>query len=111
MHTSAGSFSLPFPAPEQLLWVCPQCGPKSFSRIAPSQVFRRNMTMGDRSGGAGSSEWRKIQCDGCERKFMLRINSEGWVTGLPIESAPGDAAKADYSALDTASGAWLTTTL
>jgi len=96
--------SLTFPAPERLLWVCPLCGPTGHSRIEPSQVFRRSLTL----GGAGSSEWRKIQCDKCLGRFMLRINSDGWVTtqAIDVDAAPC-CKKAGYSAVDDSARDWI----
>ena len=101
--------SLTFPAPDSLLWVCPVCGPTSHSRLEPPQVFRRHGALHDREGGGGSSEWRKIQCDACERRYMLRINSEGWVSAQAIDAdAPPEVRKAGYSAVDPEARGWLT---
>src|SRR5687767_4495673 len=98
---NAQTHSLSFPAPEALLWVCPECGPAASSRLEPSQIFRRHSSLHDREGGGGSSEWRKIECCGCKGKFMLRINSDGWVTALPIDTnAAPSKTKGGYSAVD-----------
>jgi hypothetical protein len=71
-------------------------------------VFRRNSTLGLRSGGSGSSEWRKIECATCQQRFMLRINSEGWVNALPISAnAPSKVAAAGYSAVDATTSDWI----
>jgi hypothetical protein len=100
--TNEARAQLTFPAPEQLLWICPACGPAGSSRLEPSQVFRRSPL-------GGSSEWRKIECCGCSGRFMLRINSEGWVTAQAIDSsAPPTMRKAGYSAVDPDQRGWLT---
>jgi hypothetical protein len=100
---------LTFPAPDALLWVCPSCGPTSSSRLEPSQVFRRHSALHDRQGGGGSSEWRKIECNACQGRYMLRINSDGWVNAQAIDvNAPPEVRKAGYSAVNADGQGWLT---
>jgi hypothetical protein len=109
MPTTSPSHLLPFPAPDTLLWLCPVCGPASSSRLEPSQIFRRHTALHDREGGGGSSEWRKIECDLCKGKYMLRINSDGWVNAQAIDpNAPPEVRKAGYSAVDPEAHDWLT---
>ena len=102
--TNGSQAQLSFPAPEQLLWICPVCGPAASSRIEPSQIFRRSPL-----SASGNSEWRKIECCGCSGRFMLRIDSEGWVSAQAIDAtAPPSMRKAGYSAVDPEQHGWLT---
>jgi hypothetical protein len=101
--------ALSFPAPVSLLWICPCCGPTSHSQIEPPQVFRRHSALHDRQGGGGSSEWRKIECNACQGRYMLRINSDGWVNAQAIDiNAPPAVRKAGYSAVAPDGHNWLT---